>query len=153
MTSVEIRELKDEYGITNNFQDSGWILPDGDMLQMYRTADDYLEHESIVFPEGYVRRCGYDCSTFEWQDIMTLGWIRISFAETMSFMTVLVQPTRAQMNRLYDLLDVDFSLAYDYFRGRTGIFQFELELPGKFIKYDDEKEFKKRFLNDIRNAF
>lgn len=58
------------------------------------------------------------------------------------------------MDRLYDLVDLDYSGMKDYYyKLKSCLDEFQLEIPGKLIKYEDEDEFKKRFLNDVRNAF
>lgn len=154
MTKQELQQIERKYGTTDNFQESGWILPDGELLQMDRTKERWTQHDWISIPDSYCSRAGISEDADISQTLMSAGFIRINFSNNPCTVDMRVKPTSAQMDRLYDLVDLDYSNMKDYYyKLKSCLDEFQLELPGKLIRYEDEDEFKKRFLNDIRNAF
>lgn len=154
MTKQELQQIEKEFGTTDNFQESGWILPDGKLLQMRRNKERWIQHDFIFPPDSYYARAGISEDDDISQMLLQAGFIRINFSDNPCTVDLRVKPTSAQMDRLYDLIDLDYSSMKDYYyKLKSCLDEFQLEIPGKLIRYEDEDEFKKRFLNDIRNAF
>lgn len=105
---------------------------------MRRTSRTWTQHDGTLLPDSYYERVGAQHPDGEEHldgtDLMSIGFIRLEFSSNPVVVSMLKQPTRAQMDRLYDIADLDFTQLKDYtYTLKPCLEEFQLELPGKFI--------------------
>jgi len=84
---------------------------------MRRTSRTWTQHDGTLLPDSYYERVGAqhpsdgedDGMHLDALDLMSIGFIRLEFSCNPVVVSMLNRPTRAQMDRLYDVLDLNFS--------------------------------------------
>lgn len=95
MTRQELQQIERKYGTTDDFQESGWILPDGKLLQMRRNEERWLQHDFILPPDGYYARAGVPDDADVSQTLLQAGFIRINFSNNPCTVDMRTKPTAA----------------------------------------------------------